>query len=224
VRDVGRAHKALAGTCPVVIDGRVVEMRGCEAEEPEGSKHVGIHIFPDSEEYIIRHIKFLHDSREFLEHTRVLYGDFPFIKVRQDEVVERGISQAYLKLKTIAGSLNWAYSAPEKILGKPSLFEFIVKNVRFFLQHSLNAIDEPRFRGKDELNELLAQRGLRIPEYRPDLAHIRHSLLYAMVAVLQLQKEFIQAGRKPNLAFLTERRRFEWDSPDINDWGRYDDE
>jgi predicted nucleotidyltransferase len=224
VRDVARAHKILAGTCPVVFEGKVVEMKSCEAEEPEGSKHVGIHIFPDSEDYIIRHIKFLHDSREFLKHTRVLYGEFPFIKVRQDEVVERGISQAYLKLKTIAGSLNWAHAAPEKILGKPSLFEFIVKNVRFFLQHSLNAIEEPRFRDKEELNVLLEQRGLHIPEYRPDLAYIRHSLLYAMVSVLHLQKEFIQAGRKPNLSFLTENKRFEWNSPDINEWGKYDDD
>jgi predicted nucleotidyltransferase len=223
VKDVARAHRILAGTCPSVLDGRVIESSGFECSEPEGSKHVGIHIFPDNEDYIIRHIKFLHDSREFLNHTRVLYGEFPFIKVAQDEVIERGISQAYMKLKTIAGSLNWAYSDPSKIRGKPSLFEFIVKNVRFFLQHSLNATEGPRFRGKEELNERLADKGIYIPEYDEDLGHIRRSLLYSMVSVLQLQKEFVESGRQPNLRFLSEKRRFEWDSPGIDDWRPYDD-
>lgn len=223
VRNVQDAHKVLAGTCPSVIEGKVVELKSKESSEPKGAKHVGIHIFPEMEEYILRHIKFLHDSREFLQHTKVLYGEFPFIKVKQDEVIERGVSQAYLKLKTIAGSLNWAYSAPEKIQGKPSLFEFIVKNVRFFLQHSLNAIEGPKFRGKEELNDLLSQRGLHIPEYREDLSYIRNSLLYAMVSVLKLQKEFIEHKREPRLGFLVDERQYEWTAPDIDDWGKYDD-
>ena len=223
VRDVRRAHQLLAGTSPEVIDGKVVEWRNGEHTKPEGAKHIGIHLFPDSEEYIIRHIKFLHDSREFLKHTHVLYGEFPFIKIRQDEVIERGMSQAHMKLKTIAGSLNWGYSEPEQLLDKPSLFEFIVKNVRFFMQHSLNATEEPRFRGKDELNARLAERGMHIPAFRNDPAYIRESLLYAMVCVLELQQEFIESGRKPNFSFLREERRLAWDEPDINDWGKYDD-
>lgn len=226
VRDVKGAHISLAGTCPVVYEGKVINGKMIKDEHgnyPDSAKPVGIHIFPDNEEYILRHIKFLHDSREFYLHTKGLYGEFPFIKMKQDEVVERGISQAYLKLKTIAGSLNWAYSAPQKIRGKPDLFDFIVKNVRFFLQHSLNAMEGPRFRGKEELNELLAQRGLHLPVYIDDLEHIRHSLLYAMVSVLQLQKEFIETGRRPNLGFLTEKRVLAWDAPDINNWGPMDD-
>jgi hypothetical protein len=223
VRNVRAAHKVLAGTCPSVIDGKVEEFTAGEHVEPNGAKHLGIHIFPESEEYALRHIKFLHDSREFLNHTRVLYGEFPFIKVAQDEVIERGISQAYLKLKTIAGALNWAYSSPEKIRGKPSLFEFIVKNTRFFLQHSLNATEEPRFRDKTELNKLLAERGLHIPQYDDNLGHIRHSLLYAMTSVLTLQREFIDSGRQPQLDFLVDRKRLDWNAPEINNWARYDD-
>ena len=226
VMDVRKAHRLLAGTCPVVYEGRVVngkDIEDAEGEYPPGAKPVGIHIFPDNEEYIIRHIKFLHDSREFLKHTRVLYGEFPFIKVGQDEVIERGLSQAYMKLKTIAGSLNWAYVTPEKIMKKPSLFEFIVKNVRFFLQHTLNATEGPAFRDKHELNARLADRGLYIPEYRKELEYVRESLLYAMVSVLQLQKEFIESGRKPNLGFLGEKRTLAWDDPTINEWGPMDD-
>jgi predicted nucleotidyltransferase len=225
VKDVQRAHKLLGGTCPVVYEGRVVngkEIKLSNGDYPKGAKPIGIHLFPESEEYTLRHIKFLHDSREFLMHTRVIYGEFPFIKVKQDEVVERGISQAYIKLKTIAGSLNWAYSSPEKIQKKPNLFEFIVKNVRFFLQHSLNATEGPRLRNKDELTHLLGQRGIVIPEYRDDLGHIQDSLLGAMVNVLTLQREFIEQGRQPNLTFLTESRKLEWDEPDIDDWGKVD--
>ena len=225
VRDVRKAHRMLAGTKPYVIDSKVVECRGRDDKDlPEDAKHIGIHIMPESEEYLIRHIRFLHDSREFLKHTKVLYGMFPFPKIRQDEVIERGISQAYVKLKTIAGSLNWAYSAPEKIMGKPNLFEYIVKNVRFFLQHSLNALEQPRFRDKKVLNELLAERGMSIPEYKPDLKHIKESIITAMIDVLKLQKELIDSGRKPNLEFLVDDKAYEWTSKEIDDWGKYEDE
>ncbi|MBN2458843.1 hypothetical protein JXB28_01035 [Candidatus Woesearchaeota archaeon] len=224
VKDVRKAHKLLVGTKPYVIDGKVVECGGKDDKElPEGAKHIGIHFMPESEEYIIRHIRFLHDSREFLKHTKILHGEFTFPKIQQDEVIERGISQAYVKLKTVAGSLNWAYFAPEKILGKPNLFEYIVKNVRFFQQHSLNALEGPKFRDKKELNRLLAERNMFIPEYKPDLKHIKDSLIQAMIDVLKLQKEMIESKRKPNLEFLVDNKTYEWGSKEIDDWGMYDD-
>ena len=102
VRDIARAHQILKNTCPAVYDGKVIEAHN-DSELPHGVKHLGIHLFPANEEYVIRHIRFLHDPREFLMHTKVLFGEFPFLKVGQDEVIERGISQAYMKLKTIAG-------------------------------------------------------------------------------------------------------------------------
>ncbi len=227
VRDIPAAHKALRGTYPVLVDGKVIHGKQLELSDgtlPEEAKHIGIHIFPESEDYVVRHIKFLHDSREFLQHTRVVYGEFPFIKVRQDEVIERGVSQAYIKLKTIAGSLNWAYWLPQKIVGKPALFEYIVKNVRFFLQHSLNATEGPRFRSKEELTDLLAQRGLHVPKYRGDLRHIQESIVYSLVSVLQLQKEFIHSDWKPSFDFLREKRTYKWDSPNIDNWSKCDDE
>ncbi|HJX05190.1 MAG TPA: hypothetical protein VJ461_00600, partial [Candidatus Nanoarchaeia archaeon] len=225
VRNIRKAHKLLAGAKPFVIDGKVVECRGNDDKElPAGAKHIGIHFMPESEEYIIRHIRFLHDSREFLKHTKILHGEFTFPKIQQDEVIERGISQAYVKLKTIAGSLNWAYFAPEKILGKPNLFEYIVKNVKFFIQHSLNALEEPKFRDKKELNILLAERNMFIPEYKSDLKHIKESLIQAMIDVLKLQKELMDSKRKPNLEFLVDNKEYEWSSPEIDDWGKYDDE
>lgn len=220
VRDIRKAHKILQGTNPYLYEGKVVEA-GLN-KMPEEAKHIGIHLMPESEEYLIRHIRFLHDSREFLKHTKVLYGEFPFLKVQQDEVIERGISQAYIKLKTIAGSLNWAYSTPEKLIGKPALFEFIVKNVRFFLQHSLNALDKPVFRDKQELNELLKEKGMAIPEYKEDLQHIKDSILTSMVNSLHLQKELINSRRRPKLDFLLDDKTYEWNSPEIDDWSKYD--
>ena len=220
VDDMGKAHEALKGTSPAVIiaeDGTRSVVEGCHEDGPS-IKHLGIHLFPNDETYIVNHIRFLHDSKEFRKHTRVLYGEFPFPKVRMDEIVERGVSHAYVKLKTIAGSLNWAYSAPEKIQGKPALFEFVVKNLRFFMQHSLNAMGEPTFRDKHTLNDLLAERDLFLPKYKPDFEHIRNSLVYSMQAVFQLQKELIESGRKPNLAFLNSdveepiTRDIDWDS------------
>jgi predicted nucleotidyltransferase len=225
VRDVRKAHQALKGTKPYVIDGKVVEWGGKDdADLPEGAKHIGIHLMPDSEDYLVRHIRFLHDSREFLKHTKVLFGDFMFPKIRQDEVIERGISQAYVKLKTIAGSLNWAYSTPEKIYGKPNLFEYIVKNVRFFKQHSLNVLKEPRFRDKKVLDQLLAEQGMIIPKYEPDHQHIKDSIIVSMINVMRLQKELIDSGRKPHLEFLVDNKSYEWTSEEIEDWGKFDDE
>lgn len=222
VKDIRKAHEVLKGTSPAYLDGKVYTIK--DGHYPEGAKHLGLHIFPESEEYLKRYIRFLHDSREFLKHTSVLHGEFPFVKVRQDEVIERGVSQAYIKLKTIAGSLNWAYSSPERIMGKPALFEFIVKNLRFFLQHSLNAMGEPKFRDKEELNQLLADRGLYIPAYKSDVKHIQDSLAYAMVAVLKLQKDLIDSGKRPNLEFLTDGKQYhEWNAKNIDDWGRVDD-
>ncbi len=221
VYDVQEAHKKLAGTNPFVLDDKVVEY---ERYEPPDAKHLGIHLFPESEEYLMRHIRFLHDSREFLKHTRVLYGEFPFWKIRQDEVVERGISAAYTKLKTIAGSLNWAYHAPERILDKQPLYEFIVKNLRFFLQHSLNAMERPEFRSKDDLNEMLAKRGLKIPKYKPDLEYIKESLLYSMNGVMKLQKELIDFNRKPRLRFLVDEKEYTWTSEELEVWEQFDED
>lgn len=215
VKDVRAAHKILRNTCPSVYEGKVISCPH-QSESIPGVKHLGLNIFPSSQDYFLRHVRFEHDSREFLKHTKVIYGEFPFQKISQDEVIERGLSQAYMKLKTIAGSLNWAYSTPENILGKPSLFEFIVKNVRFFLQHTLNALEEPKFRDKKELNERLTERGLYIPEYKPDLEHIQASLIYAMSSVQTLQKELVATKRPPNLDFLADGKKYEWHSQEID--------
>src|SRR3989338_1494892 len=202
VHDLRKAQQVLKNTCPVVIDNKVVELPPGMAE-PVGSKHLGLNLFSASEKYALNYIRFLHDPVEFLLHGKVIYGDFPFVKVEQDEVVERGVSQSLIKLRTIAGSLNWAYQTPERIYGKPSLFEFVVKNIRFFYQHSLNATEGPQMRTKEELNERLAQKGLHVPEYRDDLRHIQESLLYSWRAVSQLQQEFILANKwKPSMSFL----------------------
>ncbi len=214
VKDVAKAQRILANTSPAVVGGKVVELT--HGEHPEGAKHLGIHLFPEDDNYMLRFIRFLHDSREFLKHTKVLYGEMPFIKVRQDEVVERGVSHAYIKLKTIAGALNWAYTYPDKMMGRPALFEFIVKNVRFFFQHALNAVEGPQLRTKAELNARLADRGLHIPEYKEDPEHIRKSVLYAMYSVLTLQSEFLKSNRQPNLRFLTEKKNYAWDDPSID--------
>jgi len=220
VQDVGRAHEVLRGTAPSVIvedDGSKHVVEQCHSNGPS-VKHLGIHLFPNDETYIANHIRFLHDSKEFRKHTKMLEGEFPFPVVAMDEIVERGVSHAYIKLKTITGALNWAYNTPEKIVGKPALFEFIVKNLRFFLQHSLNAMYQPQFRDKQMLNDLLAERGLHLPEYNDNLVHIRDSLIYSMVAVLQLQKELVESGREPNLEFLVNEDVL---APNADlDWGK----
>ncbi len=205
VDDVVEALRIFRGLNPCVVGDQVVT--GPHSHDIPGAKHLGIHLIQNHPDYLHRHIRFLHDAREFALHTKVLAGSFPFPVVEQGEIIERGLSQAYIKLKTIAGSLNWAYSSPEKIQGKPALFEFIVKNLRFFMQHSLNALEEPNFRGKDELNRRLAERGLYIPEYKDDLGHISSSLIYAMRGVLTLQSELVK-NHKPNLEFMVTDREY----------------
>ena len=216
VKNVPAAQHALKGTCPVVYQGKVIS--GSDQQHLEGSHHLGIHLFPESPDYIVRFIRFLHDSREFLQHTKVLEGEFPFIKVAQDEVIERGVSQAYIKLKTIAGALNWAYIYPEKLMGRPALFEFIVKNTRFFYQHALNALEGPQLRTKADLNRRLEERGIQIPEYKSDEQYIKTSILYAMQSVLTLQSDFVRSGRQPNLRFLYDRTDYTWNNPKLNNW------
>jgi len=216
VRDVPAAQKALAGSCPEVYDGKVIS--NPDHKEIEGSHHLGIHFFPEDEDYTLRFIRFLHDSREFLKHTQVIHGEFPFIKVAQDEVIERGVSHAYIKLKTIAGALNWAYTFPEKMMGKPALFEFIVKNTRFFYQHMLNALEGPQLRTKADLNLGLADLGLAIPPYKNDPEYIKGCMLDSVYGVLTLQSHFVKAGREANLDFLHEHKEYDWDEPGINDY------
>ena len=216
VRDVQAAQRLLQNTCPVVYEGKVISCTG--EKHPEGSHHLGIHLFPESEDYLLRFIRFLHDSREFLLHTKVLHGEFPFINVRQDEVIERGISQAYIKLKTLAGAANWAYTFPEKLIDKQALFEFVVKNVRFFWQHALNALEGPKLRTKQDLTERLQERGIFIPEFKSDAGYIRQSVVQALHDVLVLQEEFYASGHRPNLDFLKEKREYTWDDALIDDW------
>lgn len=218
VRDVAAAQQALLATKPALVEGKVVEGVS-DADDPR-VKSIGIHLFPDDDRHTKRHIQFLHDSIEFRKHTKVLAGDWPFPKVKMDEVVERGISHAYIKLKTIAGSLNWAYRAPERLLGSPPLFEFVVKNQRFFLQHMLNAMGKPEFRDKERLDALLAERGLAIPKYKDDVGHLQTSLVDSMVGVLTLQKEFIQRGRAPRFGFLSHDAA---PTGEGLDWGALDD-
>lgn len=213
VRNVKKAHRALAGTLPYVLNGRVYEG---EHENIEGAKHVGIHLFPSDENYAMRHSRFLHDLDEFLLNTKVLYGEFPFPvpNRKSSESVERGISQAYTKLRCIAASLNWAANTPEKLLGRKHLFEFIVKNIRFFYQHSLNATQGHIFRDKHTLNAMLAKRNIKIPEYEHDLEHITDSLIYATRVAFELQEELFDK-HSPDLSFVSvppsERRNYDWD-------------
>lgn len=202
VHDVGAAVRALAHTAPSVVDGKVIE--GYHADDNPMAKHVGIHIIPADDEHLLRHIRFLHDPTEFLKHTRVLTGHWPFPKVDEDEVLERGLSHAYIKLKTLCSSLDWAYREPERVAEAPALFEFLVKNLRFFLQHTVNAIEGPAFRHKDALNKMLEDRGCPIPEYKNDPRYIQEALLSTTVAGLKMQAEFQAYGRKPNLDFLKE--------------------
>ena len=204
VKNVRKAHDVLKGTCPVVLGNRVLETKG---EEIPGAKPLGIHITPDDDLYEIKHTRFLHDSREFLLHTQVLMGEFPFPLVEQDEIIERGLCQAHVKLKATASSLNWAYFNPEKLIGKPALFEFIVKNMRFFLQHSLNALEAPDFRDKQVLDARLAKKGLVIPKYTEDLSQIKKSLLYATAASFTLQKELMEQ-HTPNFDFMKDARGY----------------
>jgi len=199
VHDVQAAHKVLRGTCPAVLDGKVVEG---DASHAPGAKHLGVHLFPEDDEYLFRHILFLHDSKEFRKHTRILYGQFPFPVQPMEEIIERGLSHAHLKLKTIAGSLNWGYSAPEKIVGSPNLFEFIAKNKRFFLQNMLNAIATPQFRDKQVLDALLRTRGMEVQKYRDDPDYIREALISTFIDTFALQKEFVAYSRTPKLDFL----------------------
>lgn len=218
VRNIRAAQEKLKGSNPFAYEGKIIHCE--EGKEPKGAKHIGIHFQPESEEYTIKFIRFLHDSREFLEHTRVLEGEFPFPIVRQDEVIERGLSHAYTKLKTIAGALYWAYHSPERIQGKPALFEFIVKNLRFWEQHALNAIVEPNFRGKEEIDHILADNGIYIPKYNDDLQYIKDSLIYANVKVLELQRGLYERHRKANLEFLTDNREFKLGDPELDRWDR----
>ena len=214
VRDIRAAYEALKGTSPNVIDGKVEELRDVDDDDlPKHAKHVGINLLPESEERVYRHIRFLHDSREFLLHTNVVYGEFPFEKSALQEVVPRGLSNAAVKSKTLLGMLNWAYARPDKIRGKPKLFEFVVKIPRFFLQHVLNAEGKPKFRDKHQLDKILSEAyDIKIPAYTNDPEKIKEIVKQTTADIFKLKKAFIgvEADRKPDLSFLTDNRKFEW--------------
>lgn len=205
VKDVRKAQLATQGMKPFLFEGKVYTGIP-EDQHPKGSKHIGINYFPDNKEYITRHFRFLHDPIEFLLHTKVLYGEFELPVVAQDECIERGICSAYSKLKSVAGALNWGFSWPERVVGKPPLFEYNVKILRFFLQHVLNAMEKPWFRSKEDLDERLFNMGVVIPKYSEDHAHIQNSLLYAVAKIMVLQEHFFRMGRRPNLNFIVDHK------------------
>src|SRR3989338_9838170 len=55
VKNVPAAQHALKGTCPVVYQGKVIS--GSDQQHLEGSHHLGIHLFPESPDYIVRFIR-----------------------------------------------------------------------------------------------------------------------------------------------------------------------
>ncbi|MBU2522771.1 MAG: hypothetical protein KKE23_00585 [Nanoarchaeota archaeon] len=228
VRDMRKAFEAMKGTCPNVLDGKVKEMTGVSQDDlPKDAKHIGIHLIPNSADYIYRHMRMLHDSREFLLHTQVLYGEIPSEKSALDEVVQRGLSNAAIKSKIVIGALNWAYTKPEKIIGKPNLFDYIVKIPRFYLQHILNAEGKPKFRDKHQLNMILDQvYKMTTPEYSGNPEFIRESVRQAAANIFNLKKDFmtIEAESTPNFSFLTDSRIFGWkQGSEVDSWGRFDD-
>jgi len=228
VKDLRKAFEAMKGTCPNVVNGKVVEMRGISQKDISAdAKHIGIHLIPDSEDYLCRHMRMLHDSREFLLHTHVLYGNIPFEKSALDEVVQRGLSNAAIKSKIVIGALNWAYASPERLQGKPGLFDFIVKIPRFYLQHVLNAEGKPKFRDKQQLNMILNQvYRMDIPEYSEDLIEIKESVKKTAANIFKLKKDFVtvEAETAPNFSFLTDNKIFGWkQGSEVDYWGKFDD-
>ena len=55
VKNVPRAHRILKGTMPSVYLDKIVE--GDKSHNLPNTKHVGIHLFPESSEYLERHIE-----------------------------------------------------------------------------------------------------------------------------------------------------------------------
>jgi len=201
VRDVPRALRIFNGTCPFVHEGKV-HLNVPEHLHPKDSKHLGMFFMPDSPEFLRRYVQFKDDSIEFLLHTKVLYGELEFPIVSQDEVMERGMSAAYTKLKSLQGSISW----PDKLLGKPPLFEFFVKICRFYMRPMLNILEKPWYRPKEVLDKELLKRGIKIPKYVNDVNKLREGILYALHHTFRLQEEFFQSGRKSSLAFMSDQQ------------------
>jgi hypothetical protein len=154
-------------------------------------KHVGLLIFPNDQRVLHNYMRSLHDIEEFRTTILPLYGAVRLPNPTHEEAVERGISQAYIKAKTLAGSVTLFYDDPSLLLDKPALFDFFCKNTRFFYKHARKHADRSIMTKEEADAAMLAEHGIRVLAYMHDPGYISDALLYSRIATAYLQEQML---------------------------------
>jgi hypothetical protein len=180
VHDLDQAYDVLKGTRPSFLDGKIVSSSAA-------GKHIGINILPSADRILQKYLRFNNNPIMVMKSSKVIHGSVDFPVVSLEEAAERGLSQTHVKLKLIAGGLNWVYTHPEKIIGKPSLFDYFVKNIRFLFQNALYLTEGDTTSTKTQLDgRLKKDYGITIPSYSDDPNKIRSSMVYSRHACASL--------------------------------------
>jgi len=197
VHDMDQAYDALKGARPSFFENQVLH-------NSRLGKYIGINIFPYEDGVIQKYIRFNNNPLMMMESSKVIYGSFDFPIVSLKEAVERGLSQTHIKMKLIAGGLNWVYTHPERILGKPNLFEFFVKNIRFLFQNALSFKEGKMINTKSRLDRMLREDyGIVIPSYSDDPNEIRDAMIYSRHACARLYDVFLSRINMDDSIFVS---------------------
>ncbi len=147
------------------------------------------------EDVFPKYIRLCHDPRQHLLHGLVIYGTVQLPDVSAAEGIERGVSHALLRLRTLKTGASNVMGEPEMFASKPNLFEYMTKTPRFILESALNARDGIRYRSKEEIEDALKSRGIHVFAYKNDIEHAQKAILHAAIGGTNLVEEYFKGRR-----------------------------
>ncbi len=143
----------------------------------EGEKEVGI-ILVESRNIT----KFLYINVSnflFRHHSRVLYGKIALPVENESYSIRKELYHAGFGSSKLVAALSLVYREPEVLVDKAGLFDYFMKLNRFSF-HGLYQIDGYVPLPRETIYETLATRyHFRVPEFKPDVEHIRSSMMAA---------------------------------------------
>tara|TARA_Y100000310_G_scaffold144893_3_gene144211 strand:- start:30310 stop:31641 length:1332 start_codon:yes stop_codon:yes gene_type:complete len=154
----------------------------------EDGKHVGMNILQEGA--FSKFIRMNQDSYERRVTGILLYGSLQFPILSDEEDIERGISSTMLRRRTLGGAATHLTHDPERLLGRPDLFQFFQKTLRSMEKAGLNLREGIFSRSNATLDARLEQDGIHIRPYKDDLAYLHDGIYDALAAATHLTHKY----------------------------------
>ncbi len=179
----------------VVPDGTIGAMYqtgdlvGARLANPFDGKSIGINMIEQSQ--FTKYVRWQHNPLSLLESCRVLYGSLDFPVVSEEENREHGIAHMMLRVKSLRSAAIWT-AHDGALAGKPPLFAYFQKTLRFLAEEVLNSEEGHRVRSKDELSAFLRKLGWEELQYVPNNTALVEATQLATVASSRLLDRFFR--------------------------------